>query len=75
MGPIVHGLENDYYGEIKFVYLDVDDPENDQLKRTLGYRVQPHFFLLDPDGNVIQQWFGRVSRDDFALAFDSALQQ
>jgi len=75
MAPIVHGLEADYYNEIKFVYLDVDDPENDQLKRALGYRVQPHFFLLDADGNVIQQWLGRVSQDDLTKVFNSEISQ
>jgi len=75
MAPIVHGLESDYFNEIKFVYLDVDDPKNDQFKRALGYRVQPHFFLLDADGNVIQQWLGRVSQDDLTKVFNSEISQ
>ena len=53
MAPIVHGLEVEYFGKVKFAYLDVDDPANDEFKKALGYRVQPHFFLLDGDGNIV----------------------
>ena len=73
MAPIVHGLEADYFEQINFVYLDIDDPANDEFKQALGYRVQPHFFLLDENGDVIQQWVGRVSEADFKAAFDAAL--
>ena len=75
MAPIVHGLEVEYNGKIKFVYLDIDDPANDAFKRELGYRVQPHFYLLDGNGNVIQQWLGRVSANDFRTTFDTAIIQ
>ena len=74
MAPIVHGLEVEYFGKVKFAYLDIDDPANDEFKQVLGYRVQPHFFLIDGDGNIIQQWVGTVSADDFRAAFDSTLQ-
>jgi hypothetical protein len=70
MAPIVHGLEVEYYGEIDFVYLDVDDPANDGFKSLLGYRYQPHFMLIDGEGNIIQQWLGPVSADDFRQVFD-----
>jgi hypothetical protein len=75
MAPIVHGLEGEYTGKIKFVYLNIDDPGNDAFKRELGYRVQPHFYLLDGNGKIIQQWLGRVSVDDFRTAFDTAIIQ
>jgi hypothetical protein len=75
MAPIVHGLELEYYGQINFVYLDVDDPRNDQFKRALSYRVQPHFFLLDGDGNILNQWLGRVSSEDLKEAFDAVTSQ
>lgn len=73
MAPIVHGLEADYFEQINFVYLDVDDPANEVFKQALGYRVQPHFFLLDENGEIIQQWVGRVSQADFTTAFEAAL--
>jgi len=74
MKPIVHGLEAEYADRLNFIYLDIDDPATADLKRALNYRVQPHYVLLDSEGNVLQQWFGRVERDQFVQAFDAALQ-
>jgi hypothetical protein len=74
MAPIVHGLEAEYSDRMKFSYLDIDDPASDVLKAALGYRVQPHVFLVDGDGNVIQQWLGFTNEAQFRQAFDQALQ-
>ena len=74
MAPIVHGLEAEYSGRINFVYLDVDDPESVSILKPLGYRYQPHFFLVDGQGSVLQQWLGPVAAEDFRAAFDSYLQ-
>ena len=60
----MHGLEAEYGRQVNFVYLDIDDPETDTFKRQLGYRYQPHLFLLDSEGNVIQQWVGRASGEE-----------
>lgn len=73
MLPVVHGLEAQYGEQIEFVYLDIDDADTQSLKDVLGYRVQPHFFLVDGDGVVIQQWLGVVSEDDFVSAFQQVL--
>jgi hypothetical protein len=75
MAPIVHGLEVEYYGQLDFVYLDIDDLAIDDFKRELGYRVRPHFYLLDGRSNILQQWVGRVSADEFRAAFDSVVSQ
>ena len=75
MAPIVHGLEIEYFDQIEFTYLDVDDPLSDVFKRELGYRVQPHYFLLDGNGIIIEQWLGSVSSSEFRSAFDSVLNQ
>jgi len=74
MAPIVHGLESEYDGRIVFTYLDIDDKDNEPFKKALGFRVQPHFVLLDGEGNVLKQWIGRVSRDEFIQAFQEALE-
>lgn len=75
MAPIVHGLESEYSDRIIFVYLDIDDPATNAFKQELGYFVQPHFFLLDGQGNVLKQWTGPVSAQELIQAFDSALAQ
>ena len=74
MAPIVHGLEDEYSGKMIFSYLDIDDPENRETMRTLGFRVQPEFYLLDGDGNVLKKWVGFVSAQDFRTEFDRALE-
>ncbi len=73
MAPIVHGLEAEYYDKINVVYLDIDDPANDVFKRVLGYRFQPHFFLLDGEGNILEQWLGSVKGQDFRTAIEATL--
>lgn len=70
MAPIVHGLEVEYFGSVNFVYLDIDDPANDNFKKELGYKYQPHFFLVDGEGNILLQWLGPVPAADFRAAFD-----
>ena len=75
MAPVVHGLEAEFYGKVNFVFLDVDDPDNDEFKRTLGFRGQPQFFLLDENGEILQQWYGSVSVENFRTAFNNALNQ
>lgn len=70
----MHGQERNWQGQIHFAYLDIDDPQTEPFKRALGYRVQPHLFLLDADGNIIQQWLGSVSSDQLSAAFEEAVQ-
>ena len=70
----MHGLEAQYGQQINFVYLDIDDTRTDELKRQLGYRYQPHIFLLNADGSIREQWVGFVDSATLESAFQSALQ-
>jgi thioredoxin-like negative regulator of GroEL len=74
MIPIVHGLQARYSDRIGFVYLDIDDAATQPFKRELGYRVQPHFFLLDAEGNIVQSWLGRVPEAELEQALQSVLE-
>ena len=74
MAPMVHGLEAEYYGKIKFNYLDADDPRTETFQRTLGFVYQPEFYLLDGNGNVLKKLVGYVSENDFRSLFDEYLQ-
>ena len=73
MAPLVHGLEDQYGERMNFVYLDIDDPATKPFKDDLGYRSQPHFFLLDRDGRILRQWQGYVNVDEFQRAFEAVL--
>lgn len=75
MAPIVHGLEAEYGDRMIFTYLDIDDSRTQSFKLQLGYRYQPHFFLLGPDGDILQQWVGFVSEDNLESALVDALSQ
>jgi thioredoxin-related protein len=68
----VHGLEAEWGEQVNFAYLDIDDPATDPFKRALGYRVQPHMFLVDGDGNLLQQWLGYVDSATLEAALAQA---
>lgn len=74
MAPIVHGLESEYSDKVVFSYLDIDDSSNSDLKKQLGYKYQPHFFLVDGQGTILMQWLGPVTPEDFRSAFDTYAQ-
>jgi hypothetical protein len=74
MAPIVHGLEVEYFGLVNFVYLDRDDPKNEEFLKTLGFQYQPHFILVNGEGEILQQWLGPVTADEFRTALNSTIQ-
>ena len=71
---MVHGLEAEYFGKVKFSYLDADDPNTDAFQRTLGFAYQPEFYILDADGNVLKKLIGFISEDEFRSTFNEYLQ-
>ncbi len=74
MAPMVHGLEAEYYGKIKFSYLDADNRGTDIFQRELGFYYQPEFYLLAANGEVLKKLVGFVSEDEFRSLFDENLQ-
>jgi thiol-disulfide isomerase/thioredoxin len=73
MASLVHGLEEQYGSQVRFIYLDIDDPANKPFKEELRYRYQPHFFLIDGEGNILNQWVGYVSVGEFVGSIEYAL--
>ena len=74
MAPMVHGLEAEYYGKVKFTYIDADDPDTDVFQKTLGFYYQPELYLLDENGNVLEKLIGFVSEEEFRSKFEQYLQ-
>jgi thioredoxin-like negative regulator of GroEL len=74
MAPMVHGLEAQYAGKIRFLYLDIDDPANQAAKREFGFSYQPEFYLLDGEGDLLQKWVGSVSQEQFEAVFAQVLE-
>jgi len=73
MKPIVHGLEARYGDRIGFIYLNTDSSATTELKQALEFEYMPYFVLLDGEGNIIRQWAGSVTEDEFVEEFDFAL--
>jgi thiol-disulfide isomerase/thioredoxin len=71
MAPVVYSLEDRYQDQIRFVYLDIDDPANSLFRSLIGSRLPPLFFLLDGQGNVVKEWVGYVSAEEFESVFAS----
>lgn len=72
MAPIVHGLEAKYSSQIRFTYLDIDDPATETFQRELDFSgFRPHIFLLAPDGEILQEWIGMTQPDQFEPAFQN----
>lgn len=74
MAPMVHGLEAEYFGRIKFTFLDADDARTDEFQRALGFQYQPELYLLDANGNVLKKFIGFAAEDELRNAFAEHLQ-
>lgn len=73
MAPIMHDLDARYNSRMNFIYLDIDDPATANLKKSLGFRTEPHFFLLDAQGKILKQWQGQVTSEELEAAIQAAL--
>lgn len=73
MAPVVNRLKQDYLGQINFVFFDVDDPVVHPLMDEFQMVVRPHFYLLDAEGNILDQWVGVTAPSYFRRAFDQLL--
>ncbi len=69
MEPVVHGLEEKYSGEIKFSYLDINNPNTYVFQDFLHVHYQPEFYLLDADGNVLKKFIGYTSQETLEEEF------
>jgi thioredoxin 1 len=73
MAPIVHGLQDEYSGQMQFTYLDIDNPETRPWMDELNYLGRPYFVLFDAEGNVLNKWSGYVPEETLRTAFEEAL--
>ena len=73
MAPILQGVEDEYRDQVNFVYLDIDNPVVDAFADELGFDRAPQFFLLAPDGRIVEEWTGYVAVADLRAAIESAL--
>jgi len=74
MAPMVHGLEAQYSGKIKFFFLDADDPATRQYQQQFGFQYQPYFVLLDAQGQEVKRWAGAVTQTEFEIEFAKVIE-
>ena len=74
--PMVHGLESEYWGQVDFVYLDIENQNNYQALRSRFGNVStiPRFFILDADGNILSDWTGVESSSSIRQKLDFVAQ-
>ena len=70
---MVHRLEIDYWGQVEFIYLDIDDSAVGPYKQQFNFRYQPHLILLDGEGNVVQEYVGAQPEADLRAALDQLI--
>jgi hypothetical protein len=73
MAPIVHGLEAKYGSQVRFTYLDIDDPATEAFRNELEFSgFRPHIFLLGSEGEILQEWIGSTPVEQLEPAIQSA---
>lgn len=73
MKPIVHGLEAEYWGQVDFIYIDRENPFNESAVSRFGVNTQPIFYVLDENGEVLEQWFGGTTDVEIRAILDTYL--
>ena len=58
MAPIVDGLKVEFAGTASVLQLNAGQSGNEELLTQWGLRGHPSFAVLDPDGQVIERFFG-----------------
>lgn len=57
------GLEETFTGQVEFVLLDWDDKTLDDIRLQLGITDRTQYVLVNPDGEIIQRWFGILNEE------------
>ncbi|PJF44776.1 MAG: hypothetical protein CUN55_02210 [Phototrophicales bacterium] len=71
----VKAVEAEFAGKADFIYLDVDDPNNRPLLRSTFNRSNaiPTFYLLAPDGSIVEHWVGMSSKKHLSDRVENAV--
>ena len=61
--PTVSGLEETFAEQVEFVMLDWDDKSLDDIRQQVGITGRTQYALVDPDGNILKQWYGILNEE------------
>ena len=74
MRPIVHGLQQEYLGKIDFIYLDIDDPKNQDMMHQLTFTgLRPTIVFLSPSGQEKSRLVGQQTEDVLRAQIENLL--
>lgn len=57
------GLEDTFDGRVDFIILDWDDMSLDAQREALNITARTQYVLVDPEGNVVQRWYGILNEN------------
>lgn len=72
MHPIVEEIEHQYKGKIKVVKVNVDEPNNQSIVEQYQVGAMPTY-IIEREGQVVEQFVGAQSKTKLLTAIDSAL--
>lgn len=67
------GLEDTFDGQVDFILLDWDDQSADAQREALNITARTQYVLVDPDGNVVQRWYGLLSESQVQADIEAAI--
>ncbi len=71
--PIVNGLAQRYGDRIDFIDMDIDKPETEAPRQRFNMAQRSQYALIDPQGNIVQRWFGLLDEAQVAAYLDQYL--
>lgn len=69
----MNGLAQRYGDRIDFIDMDIDKPETQPARQRFNMLQRSQYALIDPQGNVIQRWFGLLDEAQVAAYLDQYL--
>jgi thioredoxin-related protein len=71
----VDGLQAKYGEQIAFYHVDIDERAQTEISRPFGVWRRSQYVLLDPEGNVLQEWNGYLQQEEVSHVLEAALAQ
>jgi hypothetical protein len=65
-----YGLEQEFEGQVDFVYLDISEEEVQPFLSEFGFEATPHFFIRSIEGEVVWSRQGEVSQEELRRELD-----
>lgn len=69
----MNGLAQQYGDRIDFIDMDIDKPETDAPRQRFNMVQRSQYALIDPQGNIVQRWFGPLDAAQVAAYLDQYL--